>query len=261
VRKVVIASSQAACGEGKYRCPAEETVFWPKPRAVEQLRAGQWEHLCPSCGTPSDPLPMDEETCSDPHTVYGVSKLAGEMLAFKLGQRYGIATAAMRYTHVQGPRNSIHNAYSGIARRTVLSLMAGTAPTIYEDGRQLCDFVSVHDVARANVVALESPDADATAYNVGGPRSVSVLEFAEKMCAAYGSDVRPTASGRFRVGDPRHMVSDTTRLRSLGWDPKVQVEENIAEYLEWFRSQTIDLRQFSDAEAALVAEGVVRDVG
>src|SRR5206468_8620307 len=63
-----------------------------------------------------------------------------------LGRRYGIPTACMRYTYVQGTRNSFYNAYSGIARRFALRLLHGLAPVCYEDGRQLRDYVNVKDI-------------------------------------------------------------------------------------------------------------------
>src|SRR5206468_1446458 len=119
---------------------------------------------------------IDEATCNNPHTAYGISKYCIELLATRLGGRYGISTASMRYTYVQGPRNSLFNAYSGIARRFALRIRAGLPPVCYEDGAQLRDYVNVYDVARANVLLLESPEADGLAFNVGGGRAVTVLE-------------------------------------------------------------------------------------
>src|SRR5258708_256491 len=106
------------------------------------------------------------------HTAYGVSKYALELLARSLGERYGIASVCMRYTYVQGPRNSFYNAYSGIARRFALRLLEGLPPICYEDGKQLRDYVNVQDVAAANVLALESQVSDGRPLNVGGGRAV-----------------------------------------------------------------------------------------
>ncbi len=178
VQKVVFASSQAVCGEGRYVCTrcaggvdapsiAEQlaqpslaygfppdAVHMPAPRSMEQLRRGDWSVRCPKCGEALSPLLIDELTVS-PGTAYGISKYAIELLADRLGRRYQIPTACMRYTYVQGPRNSFHNPYSGIARRFVLRLLDGLPPIIYEDGAQLRDYVNVRDVARANVLVLE----------------------------------------------------------------------------------------------------------
>lgn len=260
VRKIVVASSQAVSGEGKYRCPDDNLVFWPDPRPLAQLQAADWDHHCPRCGAAAEPLPMDEATCNKANTAYGISKLALERLVFALGLRHGIAAVAMRYTHVQGSRNSIHNAYSGAARRFALQLAAGQSPSCYEDGRQLCDFVNVVDVARANLLALEEPGADGQALFVGGSRPVSVFEFANLMCAAYGREIEPVVPGRFRYGDPRHMISDGSRMAALGWRATITVEESIRQYLDWLDGQEPDYRTLEEAERNMVAAGVLNDV-
>jgi dTDP-L-rhamnose 4-epimerase len=260
VQKIVLASSQAVAGEGKYRCVPEGTIFYPAPRRLPQLRRGQWDFTCPDCGGPAAPQLIDEVSCHRPHTAYGISKYALELLAFNLGQRYGIATAAMRYTYVQGPRNSFYNAYSGIARRFALRLRAGLAPICYEDGRQLRDYVNIYDVARANVLVLESPQANGLAFNVGGGRGVTVLEFAYLMLQETGSSLEPLVPGDFRLGDTRHTVSDISRLQGLGWKPTTPVKENIRQYLEWLDTQTQTVEYLFEAERLMAQQGVIQRI-
>ena len=259
VQKIVFASSQAVAGEGKYRCVEEDAVFVPGPRSVEQLARGDWDFACPSCGGTAEPVLIDEGTAS-PHSAYAVSKYAIELLAFALGRRYGVATAAMRYTYVQGPRNSFYNAYSGIARRFALRLRAGLPPVCYEDGRQLRDYVNVRDVARANLIALEHPDADGVALNVGGGRAITVLEFAELMIRESGVSVSPEVPGEFRIGDTRHTVSDLTRMRGLGWEPTIPVEDNVREYLAWLESQADTTELLHEADRVMAEQGIVQRV-
>ena len=260
VQKIVFASSQAVSGEGKYRCTQNGTVFYPGPRPLVQLRRGQWDFTCPDCGGPAEPLLIDEATCNNPHTAYGVSKYAIELLAFNLGWRYGIATAAMRYTYVQGPRNSFYNAYSGIARRFALRIRAKLPPICYEDGQQLRDYVNVYDVARANVLALESPSADGKAFNVGGGRAVTVLEFAHIMLEASGNSLEPQVPGEFRLGDTRHTISDISRMQALRWQPTVPVEENVRQYLDWLDTQTGTEEYLFEAERIMAERGVVQRI-
>jgi dTDP-L-rhamnose 4-epimerase len=257
VRKIVFASSQAVSGEGKFRCPSDSTVFHPEPRALAQLQAGRWEHACPVCGGAVEPVRLDEATCNHPHTAYGISKYAIELLAYNLGRRYGIETAAMRYTYVQGSRNSFYNAYSGIARRFALRIRAGLPPVCYEDGQQLRDYVNVRDVARANVIALEHPDANGLALNVGGDRAVTVLEFARIMSEATDSDLEPVVSGEFRLGDTRHTISDISRMQRLGWTPEIPVEQNVREYVDWLEHQDVPTDHLLQAEREMVEQGVV----
>lgn len=206
-----------------------------------------------------EPILIPEETVR-PHTAYAVSKYAIELLAAGLGHRYGIATTCMRYTYVQGTRNSFYNAYSGIARRFALRLLHGLAPVCYEDGRQLRDYVNVADVARANVMVMEEERANGGVFNVGGGRAVTVAEFARIMIAEFASDLEPLIPGEFRVGDTRHTVSDVSRLGALGWKPAVPVEQSVVEYVEWMRGQESTEEYLNEADRVMREEGVVQEV-
>jgi dTDP-L-rhamnose 4-epimerase len=258
VRKVVVASSQAVAGEGKYECPGHGVVY-PGPRPLEQLECGDWEVKCSQCRSELKPLLIDESV-SRPHTAYGISKLATELLALNLGRRYGIPSVSMRYTYVQGPRNSFYNAYSGACRIFCLRVRAGLAPVVYEDGRQRRDFLDVSDVARANLLVMERPEADYRVFNVGPGRALTVLEFARVVLAAAGSRLEPVLSGEFRVGDTRHTVSDVSALESLGWRAEIPIERTVARYLDWIRGFS-NTRQYLDAaESAMRAGQVIRRV-
>ena len=258
VEKIVFASSQSVSGEGRYSCSEHGTIY-PESRSVEQLRRGDWEVRCPACGAEMKPLLIDEKTVS-PHTAYAISKYAIELLARNLGHRYGIPTACMRYTYVQGTRNSFYNAYSGIARRFALRLLHGLAPICYEDGRQLRDYVNVKDIARANVLVMEDARADFEVFNAGGGRAVTVLEFAQIMINEFGVELDPLVPGEFRVGDTRHTVSDNSKLNALGWEPTIPVEQNVREYVEWMREQKGTAEYLEEAERVMREQGVIQSI-
>lgn len=257
VRKVVVAASQAVAGEGKYRCE-DHGVIYPGPRPIQQLEQGDWELHCPHCGAYMKPLLIDEAT-SHPHTAYGISKYAVEMLALRLGQRYGIPSTSVRYTYVQGPRNSFYNAYSGICRIFTLRILNGLAPVVYEDGGQLRDFLDVSDVARANVLLMERPEADYRVFNIGPGRATTVLDFARLVLRVAGSSLEPVISGQFRVGDTRHTVSDIGALASLGWSADIPLERTIERYIEWIRPFSGTRDYLDAAEAAMRSQNVVRN--
>jgi dTDP-L-rhamnose 4-epimerase len=288
VHKIVFAASQAVCGEGRYVCPncarnngvelqvsdseasgrvhsyqttpgLDKVIITPPARPVEQLRKGDWEIHCPTCSEYLEPVLIEESTAS-PGTTYGISKYAIELLADRLGRRYGIATACMRYTYVQGPRNSFYNAYSGIARRFALRLLHNLPPTAYEDGQQLRDYVNVRDVAQANVIAMEDPRSDYRVFNVGGGRAVTVLEFARMMLREFGSDLEPEVPGEFRLGDTRHTISDISAMQSLGWQPTIPVEQNVAEYVAWMKEQRGTSEYLEEAERIMRQQGVVQSI-
>lgn len=258
VRKLVFASSQAVAGEGLYRC-AEHGLLTPPARSVEQLRRGDWELHCPHCGRTMTHAPIPETVCS-PGTTYGISKYAIELLADRLGRRYGIPTACMRYTYVQGTRNSFYNAYSGIARIFALRLLHRLPPVCFEDGQQLRDYVNVKDVARANVLAMEDERADFGVFNVGGKRPVTVREFAQAMIREFGASCEPLVPGEFRLGDTRHTISDVSRLEALGWQPTIPVEQNVREYVAWMREQRTTDDFLREADRLMRDQGVVQRV-
>jgi dTDP-L-rhamnose 4-epimerase len=235
VRKVVLASSQATYGEGKYHCTEHGTVY-PDSRPDTQLSAGDWEVQCPTCSRPLANLPITEDQVN-PHTTYGIAKYAAEMTSFSLGRKYDIPTVNMRYSIVQGPRNSFFNAYSGICRIFTLRLLHDRPPVCYEDGLQLRDYVHVADVARANVQAFEDERADFRAFNVAGQRGTTVLDYARLLARVCDKDIEPLVTGDYRFGDTRHTVSDGTPLTDLGWRASVSLEDIMADYVEWVRQQ------------------------
>jgi dTDP-L-rhamnose 4-epimerase len=258
VEKIVFASSQSVAGEGRYEC-AVHGIVCPDPRPLDQLRVGDWEVKCPDCGVEMKPALIDEHTAK-PHTAYAISKYAIELLADRLGRRYGIPSVCMRYTYVQGTRNSFYNAYSGIARRFALRLLHGLPPGCYEDGKQLRDYVNVKDIARANALVMEDERANFQVFNAGGGRAVTVLEFAEIMIREFKSQLEPLVPGDFRLGDTRHTISDNSKLSALGWEPLIPVEQNVREYVAWMREQERTAEYLEEAETVMREQGVVQSV-
>jgi len=260
IEKVVLGSSQAVYGEGKYEC-LEHGIQYPPPRSLEQLERGDWGVKCPICGGKISPLPTDESRVN-PHNQYAVSKYSQELYALTLGRRYGIPTVVLRYSITQGPRQSFYNAYSGNLRSFVIRLLSDLPPVIYEDGRQLRDYVYVGDVARANLLALEGDAANFEVFNIGGNRAVSVLEYAAMLIKLMGKDIEPEISGEFRLGDMRHIFSDISKIKTrLRWEPLVPLEEIAREYIAWAGSQPGVKDYYAEAARAMRAMGILRAAG
>ena len=235
VRRIVVASSQAVLGEGLYRC-AEHGLSIPDIRLEDKLRAGVWEHSCRTCGRALESLPTPEERTS-PQNQYALSKHATESIAIHLGRRYGIPSVGMRYSIVQGPRQSFYNAYSGAMRIFALHLYFNRAPVIYEDGCQLRDYVDIGDVVAANLLVLEDDRADYQLFNVGGGRGYTVREFFDAMASETGREIEPRAGALYRYGDTRHIVSDIAKLRALGWQPRATIRDSIRAYWDYLQGQ------------------------
>ncbi len=257
VQKIVVASSQATYGEGKYEC-ITDGVQYPPLRPLEQLEKRDWEPRCPVCGETIKPMLTDESRVN-PHNQYAMSKYTQELIALNFGRRYELPSVALRFSITQGPRQSFRNAYSGVLRIFATRLLTGRAPVCYEDGGQLRDYVSVEDVARANVLVMEDPRANFQVFNVGGGRSVTVKEYAHIIARSLGKGIQPTFPGEFRFGDTRHIISDISRLRALGWEPQVPLEKIAEGYIAWAREQP-DLRDYyEEAERQMKAMGTVRE--
>jgi len=175
---------------------------------------------------------------------------------------------ALRYSIVQGPRQSFRNAYSGVLRIFAQRLLNGKALICYEDGQQLRDYVSVYDVARANLLVLEDPRADYQVFNVGGDRKISVLDYA-RLIARRAADelglsevenIEPEIPGLYRFGAPRHVFSDVSKLKALGWQPKVSLETIVDEYLAWALEQPDFEDYYTKAEIKMQQLGTLRKV-
>ncbi|MBI4198888.1 MAG: NAD-dependent epimerase/dehydratase family protein [Chloroflexi bacterium] len=256
VRRIIVASSQAVYGEGRYRCP-RDGVIYPGPRDQARLARGAWDIPCPACGGGMAPAATDESR-ANPQNPYAVSKHAQERLALNLGRAHGIPTVALRYSIVQGPRQSPHNVYSGACRVFALTLLCGRAPILFEDGEQLRDYVHIDDVVAANLRVLEDSRADYEVFNVGGDRPHTVKELYRAVAEAVGSSVRPRVPGEYRAGDTRHILSDTTKLRVLGWSPTRTLAQNVESYIRWLQAQGGDPVRLEAGERAMREAGVIR---
>ncbi len=256
IKKVIVASSQFVYGEGRWKCMSHREVF-PKQRINDNLIKKKWDPVCPKCGDKVTSLP-NLETHQDPPNQYAISKYTQELIALKLGRLNGIPSVAMRYSIVHGPRQSLKNAYSGALRIFTLQLLNNKPLSIYEDGLQQRDYVSVYDVARANADVLESGKADYENFNVGSGKAFTVLELATMVAKVLGKDVNFKPTGEFRVGDIRHAVSSITKLEKLEWKVKDKEEDIVKEYVSWVKEQKLDQDYLKIAEAQMKALGVVK---
>jgi len=258
IKKVVIASSQFVYGEGRWYCAKHGNVF-PKQRILTDLENGNWDPVCPIDDEKITPL-LNLESHQDPPNQYAISKYTQELIGLKLGRLYQIPTVALRYSIIHGSRQSFKNAYSGALRIFALKMLQGKNPPVYEDGQSLRDYISVHDVANANLKVLEDKRADFKVFNVGSGIAYSVLELAEMIAKVLGVKIKPKIVGEFRLGDIRHAVSDISKLKNLGWKPEVSEENAIAEYVEWIKRQKITKDWVNLSEKHLREIGTLRKI-
>lgn len=228
VARLTLASSMVVYGEGVGHC-AEHGAVRPGPRLETALSAGEFEPPCPICGKALDTALVDESAPFDPRNAYATSKVAQEYYAGNWARTTGGSVAALRYHNVYGPGMPRDTPYAGVAAIFTSALRRGEAPRVFEDGRQRRDFVHVRDIAAATVTACESGRAGIEAYNVGSGTPRTVGEMATALALALNGET-PIVTGRYRLGDVRHITADSSRLRrDLGWRPMVDFEKGMIE--------------------------------
>jgi dTDP-L-rhamnose 4-epimerase len=232
VDRLVLASSMVVYGEGGYACP-EHGPQTPGLRAVADLEAGRFDHRCGICGGPLVWDLVEEDAPLEPRSGYAASKVAQEHYAAAWTRQTDGAAVALRYHNVYGPGMPRDTPYSGVAAMFRSSLERGEAPQVFEDGRQVRDFVHVDDVARANVLALHAV-ADRpgfAAYNVSSGRPITIGEVAGLVARGAAEPREPEITGGFRVGDVRHVVASPRRAADeLGFVAAIAPEEGLSAF-------------------------------
>jgi dTDP-L-rhamnose 4-epimerase len=236
VEKVLVASSIGVYGEGAYQCSTHGAVA-PTIRTESQLMARDWEQRCPVCGEPVRSMPTPEDKALYRDNIYSMTKYHQEEMVLLIGKTYGIPAVAPRFFNVYGPRQSLSNPYAGVAAIWLSRLLNGKQPVVFEDGGQLRDFVSIHDVVDCLVLMLERNGADYLPVNVGSGETVTILEIAQLLNRLLGTSIEPQVTNSGRKFDIRHNTADISRAReTLGFQPKVSLEQGFRELIEWART-------------------------
>jgi dTDP-L-rhamnose 4-epimerase len=238
VEKLIVASSMSIYGEGRYQCGKCGRAAAPPVRKLEQLKRAEWDLRCEECGGLLKPRPTAEDKPSELNSVYALSKRDQEELCLIYGRTYGLAVTALRFFNIYGTRQALSNPYTGVAAVFASRMLNGNAPLVFEDGEQMRDFVSVHDIVRANLLAMERPESNGEVINIGCGKPISIRRVAELLGEALGKDVEPTITNKFRAGDIRNCYADISKARRLlGYEPQVTHEEGFRELAEWLGEQ------------------------
>lgn len=255
VTRLIVASSMSVYGEGLYRA-RDGALLGGRERGHAQLKRKEWE-LCDEAGHVLEPLATPESKQPALASVYALSKYDQERMCLMIGRAYGIPTVALRFFNAYGPRQALGNPYTGVLAIFAARLLNDNAPLIFEDGRQLRDFVNVHDVARACRLALETTLVSDCVLNIGSGQPHSVAEVAERMQDVLGKrNVLPEVTGSYRVGDIRHCYADITAAeRLLGYRPYVGLDEGLTELAAWLEQENA-IDRVSEARAELTARGL-----
>ena len=235
--KLIVASSMSIYGEGRYLKPSTGQEIAPPVRPLAQLKAGEWELRTE--GELLTPLPTNESKPSEINSVYALSKRDQEQLCLIFGRNYDLPVTALRFFNIYGTRQALSNPYTGVAAVFASRLLNGKAPMVFEDGEQMRDFVSVHDIVRANLLAMDRSESNDQVINIGCGEPITIRKVAEILCKALGrEDLAPIVSNKYRAGDIRHCFADLSKARQLlGYVPQVTHEAGFQELAEWLAQQ------------------------
>lgn len=229
---LVLASSMVVYGEGRYRCVYHGVVS-PPPRTEADLARGRFDPACPSCGLALNNEAVPEGSPLKPRSVYAATKLHQEHLFECYARETDARYVGLRYHNVYGSRMPFNTPYAGVASIFRSCLERGERPQVFEDGKQVRDFVHVSDVARANVLALRHPTAQGP-FNVASGDPRPLMDMARVLCAAFGDGrTEPQITGGWRPYDIRHVFADPERARAeLGFEAQTSFENGMKRFID-----------------------------
>lgn len=255
IKKIVTVSSMTGYGEGNYKC-VNCGIVRPPLREELQLKKKDWNLYCPNCQRKVEAVATDEKALDFPNSVYGLSKKVQQDLTLLVGKIYKIPTVVLRGFNVYGPRQSLSNPYTGVTAIFISRLKNKQPLVIYEDGQQTRDFVSVHDMVEAFILALEKDHANNEVFNIGSGKGTTILEMARTLSSLLKESSIIKPNYKYRINDIRQCFADTSKVQSkLGWRSKVSLEEGLKELIEW-SSKEKALDKFSQAQKELQKKGL-----
>jgi dTDP-L-rhamnose 4-epimerase len=234
--RVVFASSRAVYGEGTRECLKCGRVR-PGVRARDAIELGRWDPDCPLCGSITTWRMTQESDLARPVSVYGATKLYGELVLDLLSESAASTVVSLRFFNLYGSRQTPANPYVGVASTFAGLALAGRPITLFEDGEVLRDFLHVSDAVRAICRALDRTEVLRGPINIGSGHALSLFELATAIAAGAGTSLDKlgySVNGLTRAGDLRACIADGTRAYAeLGWKATTSLEDGVGDLLEF----------------------------
>lgn len=258
VKKILVASSRAIYGEGKYRCITDGIVY-PVARIDSDLKNADFSCKCPLCGKTVELLATDEESKIHPTSVYGITKQNQEQMFLEVGKALNIPAVAFRYQNVYGPGQSLSNPYTGILSIFSTRILNGNKINIFEDGKESRDFVYIDDVVDATILGLNNDNANFEAFNVGTGERTDVLTVANTLIKHYSKSVDIEITGNYRLGDIRDNYADMEKTKKLiGFEPKVSFETGLKYFTDWVKGQSLKSDNYDESIRIMKEKGLYK---
>ena len=258
VKKLLVASSRAIYGEGKYLCKKHGTVY-PLAREEKYLSKGDFNVKCPICENNVELVGTTEDSAIHPTSIYGFTKQAQEQMCMIVGKSLNLPVVAFRYQNVFGPGQSLKNPYTGILSIFSTRIKNKNNIDIFEDGLESRDFVYIDDVVDATILGIEKEEADYESFNVGTGIPINVITVAKILKEKYGIDVPINITKNYRLGDIRHNYADISKIRKkLGFEPRFNFEEGISKFVDWVNTQVIEKDNYDKSIAEMKKKGLYK---
>jgi len=258
VKKVIVASSRAIYGEGKYHCEKDGVVF-PVKRRKRDLDNGLFDIKCDICGSPLALLPTDEDAKIQPESIYAITKSNQEQMVLISCDSLNIPAVALRYQNVYGPGQSLTNPYTGILSIFSTRILNNNNINVFEDGQESRDFVYIDDVIEATVLAIQKKINKSIALNVGSGISTTVEYLANSLKKLYNSEVEVNVSGDYRIGDIRHNKADIEKVKNvLGFTPKMPFDTGLRNFVDWVKQQEVKSDNYDKSIIEMKKKGLMK---
>ena len=258
VKKIVIASSRAIYGEGKYVCPIHEIVY-PNQRNDLDMGNRKFNLKCDICNSELQLVATDESSKIHPTSIYGITKQQQEQMVMITAASLGISAVSFRYQNVYGPGQSLANPYTGILSIFSTRILNGNDVDVYEDGEQSRDFVYIEDAVDATILGIEKEKANAQVFNVGSGVATTVRQVAEVLKSFYNTEINILINGKYRLGDIRHNYADLTKINHfLGFSPKYDFQKGISDFVSWVKTQKIMKDKYQSSIIELEQKGLIK---
>ena len=258
VKKMIVASSRAIYGEGKYECSSCGIVY-PNERKDEDMSKGDFTVKCPTCNANAKLLATDENSKIHPSSIYGITKQVQEQMFMVMGKTLNIPALAFRYQNVYGAGQSLSNPYTGILSIFSTRIKNGNDINIFEDGKESRDFVYIDDVVDATILGIEKDEANYEVFNVGLGLAIDLNKVASTLVKEYKSNSKISISGNYRLGDIKDNYADLTKIQTkLGFKPKVDFEEGIKRFTKWVNAQEVVEDQYEKSINEMKEKGLYK---
>ena len=258
VEKIIVASSRAIYGEGKYMSPNHIETY-PLQRKELDMKRGYFNLKCEISNSDLKLVATDEGSKIQPLSIYGITKQKQEEMVMSSSKLLNIPSVAFRYQNVYGPGQSLSNPYTGILSIFSTRILNGNNLDIYEDGLQSRDFVYIDDVVDATILGIEKEGANGQIFNVGSGVATTVNKVASLLKNYYNSDINISISGKYRIGDIRHNYADLTKINNiLGFMPEYDFQKGVCEFVKWVNTQEIMEDKYARSIKELEQKGLIK---